>query len=226
LGAQLARHRAEDARADRLHLGREQHRGVAVEADQRAVGAAHALAGAHHDGVVDLAFLDPAARRGVLDAHLDDVADRGVTALRAAEHLDALYGPCAGVIGDVQHHHGLLHLVARHPAEQLALVLGRGGSTRYGWFAHLAAFSFMMVRTRAMSRRTFFSWLVLPSCWVATCMRRPNWARSSDSSSFCSSSACLPRSSLGFMPHFSYQPPSMRCTTMVRNGSLAEASAK
>src|SRR6185503_18651293 len=61
------------------------------------------------------------------------------------------------------------------------------------------AFSFMMVRTRAMSRRTFFSWLVLESCWVATCMRRPNWARSSDSSSFFSSSACLPRSSLAFI---------------------------
>ena len=39
-GAQLARHRPEDARADRLELVGEQHRRVAVEADQRAVAAA------------------------------------------------------------------------------------------------------------------------------------------------------------------------------------------
>src|SRR5262249_57783705 len=74
LGAQLARDRPEDARADRLELGREQHRGVAVEADQRAVRAAHALRGAHHHGVVDLALLDAPARRRLLDAHLDEVA--------------------------------------------------------------------------------------------------------------------------------------------------------
>src|SRR5258706_454919 len=54
LGAQLARHRPEDARADRLHLRREQHRRVAVEFDQRAVGAAHALAGARHDLVREM----------------------------------------------------------------------------------------------------------------------------------------------------------------------------
>src|SRR5688572_24426573 len=78
LGAQLARHRAENARPDRLHFRRQQHRGVAVEADQRAVGAAHALGGAHHHGVVDLALLHAAARRGVLHAYLDDVSDRGV----------------------------------------------------------------------------------------------------------------------------------------------------
>src|SRR5690349_7776225 len=38
--AQLARDRPEDARADRLELVREQDGRVAVEADQRAVGAA------------------------------------------------------------------------------------------------------------------------------------------------------------------------------------------
>jgi hypothetical protein len=38
LGAQFARDRAEDAGADRLELGVEQHGGVAVELDQRAVG--------------------------------------------------------------------------------------------------------------------------------------------------------------------------------------------
>src|ERR1044071_7937964 len=91
---------------------------------------------------------------------------------------------------------GLLHLVAHHPADELALVLD-GGRCRFG--AHFAAFSFMMVRTRAMSRFTFLSWLVLASCCVATCMRRPNWARSSPSSSFCRSSPLFSLSSLGFI---------------------------
>src|SRR5262249_43267657 len=77
---------------------------------------------------------------------------------------------------------------------QLALVFRRG---RRSFGAHFVAFSFMMVRTRAMSRFTFLSWLVLASCCVATCMRRPNWARSSPSSSFCRSSPLFSLSSLG-----------------------------
>src|SRR5258708_1289366 len=39
LGAQFARNRSEDARADRLHLRIDQHRRVVVEADHRTVGA-------------------------------------------------------------------------------------------------------------------------------------------------------------------------------------------
>src|SRR3954464_6497476 len=46
LGAQLARDRPEDARADRLELGVQQDRGVGVEADERAVVAPDTLAGA------------------------------------------------------------------------------------------------------------------------------------------------------------------------------------
>ena len=38
-------------------------------------GATHALAGAHDDGVVDLALLHLAARNRFLHGHLDDVAD-------------------------------------------------------------------------------------------------------------------------------------------------------
>ena len=79
--AQLAGHGPEDAGADRLELVGEQHGGVAVEADQRAVRTAHAVAGAHHDRVVDLALLDLAARDRVLDADLDHVADVGIAAL-------------------------------------------------------------------------------------------------------------------------------------------------
>src|SRR5581483_6770065 len=81
LAAQLARDRSEDARADRLELVVEQHGGVAVEADQRSVRAAHALLGAHDDRIVDLALLDLAARDRVADRHLDDVADARIAAL-------------------------------------------------------------------------------------------------------------------------------------------------
>src|SRR5690606_11497048 len=87
-----------------------------------------------------------------------------------------------------QHDHGLVHLVAHDLADQLALALGRG-LTLFGSSAHCCspAFWCSTVRTRAMSRRTLPSWLVLDSCWVATCMRRLNWALSRLSSSFLSS---------------------------------------
>src|SRR5688572_5196422 len=131
LGAQLARHRPEDARADRLELGGQQHRRVRVELDQRAVVAAHALGGAHDHGVVDLAFLHSPARRRVLDAHLDDVADAGIAPLRAAQHLDALDPAGAGVVGHVQYG---LHLYHRSLASLASPTwpLGLRGSASIG----------------------------------------------------------------------------------------------
>src|SRR5690349_4757949 len=85
LAAQLARHRPEDTRAERLQFRREEHRGVRVEPDAAAVRATHAEGRTYHHGVVDLAFLHAAARRGLLDAHPDHVADVGVAAFRAAK---------------------------------------------------------------------------------------------------------------------------------------------
>src|SRR6186997_2395625 len=107
--AQLARDGSEDARADRLELVRQQHRGVAVEADQRTVRTTHAELGAHDDRVVNLALLHLAARNGVADAHLDDIADRRVTTLRAAEHLDTHQASRAAVVGGIQHRAHLNH---------------------------------------------------------------------------------------------------------------------
>src|SRR5688572_6256333 len=75
-GAQLASHGSEDTGAHRLQLVGQQHRSVAVEADQRAVGATHTELGAHDHGVIDLALLHFAARDGITDADLDDIADR------------------------------------------------------------------------------------------------------------------------------------------------------
>src|SRR5574337_596787 len=103
LGAQLARYRPEDARTDGLQLVVEQHRGIAVETDQRTVRAAHAAPGTHHHCFVDLALLDLAARNGVADAHLDDIADARIAAFGAAQHLDAFQAACADVVGGIEH---------------------------------------------------------------------------------------------------------------------------
>src|SRR5713226_7345521 len=98
-GAQFACHRAKDAGPDRLALMGHQDGGIAVEADRAAVGAADLLRGAHDDGAVDIAFLDPAARDRLLDRDDDDIADPGGLALRAAQYLDALDPPRAGIVG-------------------------------------------------------------------------------------------------------------------------------
>src|SRR5690606_30000653 len=104
--------RPENTRADRLELVREQHRGVAVEADQRAVRTAHAELRAHDDRVVHLALLHLAARNRIADADLDDVADRRIATLRPAEHLDAHEAACAAVVGGIQKCAHLNHDVA------------------------------------------------------------------------------------------------------------------
>src|SRR5690606_1293162 len=102
LRTKLTGHGPEDAGADRLLLVVQQHGGVAVETDQRAVRAAHAGTGTDHDRVVDLALLDLAARDRVLDGHLDDVTDVRVAALGAAQHLDAHHFLGAGVVGGLE----------------------------------------------------------------------------------------------------------------------------
>src|ERR1700733_2921540 len=98
--AQLAHHRAEDARADRLHLLGDQHRGIAVEADRAAIAAPHRKRRAHDHRLVHIALLHLAARDRLLDGHHDHVADRGGSPLRTTQHLDALPPPRPGVVGD------------------------------------------------------------------------------------------------------------------------------
>src|SRR5712691_211235 len=90
-----------------------------------------------------------------------------------------------------QYRHGLVHLVADDSTGQRPVGFPLAHFT--------SAFSFWRVRTRAMSRRTLFSWLLLVSCCVAFCMRRPNCARSSSSSSLESCARSLARSSLAFI---------------------------
>src|SRR5262249_37543633 len=85
------------ARVVRLRV--DQHRGVFVEGDVGAVGAAELLAGADDDGLHDLALADPALRARLFDGRGDDVADAGVTAMGAALDADAEDLPRARVVG-------------------------------------------------------------------------------------------------------------------------------
>src|SRR5215210_4083989 len=100
--AQLAGHRPEDARAARVVLGVDDHGGVLVEGDVRAVLAPALLLGAHDDGLDDLALLDRPLRGGLLDGRGDDVAHARVAAARAAHHADAEDLARARVVGHPQ----------------------------------------------------------------------------------------------------------------------------
>jgi hypothetical protein len=51
---------------------------------------------------VDFALLDLAARDRLLDGDDDDIADAGVLAARAAQHLDALDSTGARIVGDLE----------------------------------------------------------------------------------------------------------------------------
>src|SRR6202012_3363125 len=126
---------------DRLALGVDQHRGIAVEADQAAVGTAHALGGAHDHGLEHFALLHAAARNGFLDRHHDDVADVGVAAVRAAQHLDAHHALGAGIVGDVELRGHLDHdFLLLKPAPLLANAFQHFPSLELGkWPAFLDA---------------------------------------------------------------------------------------
>src|SRR5437763_12314248 len=110
--AQLARDRAEDARAARVALVVDDHGGVLVEGDQRSVVAPVGLLRPDDDGLHDLALLDGALWSRRLHGRRDDVAHARVAALRAAHHADAEDLTRAGVVGDAQAGLLLDHLAA------------------------------------------------------------------------------------------------------------------
>src|ERR1044072_670100 len=107
---QLAAHRAEDAGPSGVTAVTDEHGGVLVEADVRAVGAPTLLHGADADRLDDIALLHRATRDGVLDGRHDHVADAGVASPGAAEHADAQQLLGTRVVGDAQSRLLLDHL--------------------------------------------------------------------------------------------------------------------
>src|SRR4051812_15114017 len=102
LRSEFADDGAENTGADRLLVLVDENGRVRIEADHRTVGTADVFRGANDHRAVNVALLHAAARRGFLDADDDDVADAGGTALRAAQHFDALNALCAAVVRNVQ----------------------------------------------------------------------------------------------------------------------------
>ena len=102
LGPQLPGNRTEDARSDGLGLLVDDHRGVAVEPDQRAVLALDRRRGAYDNRFEHVPLLDAAAGNGLLDRDHDPVADPGVAPLRPAQHLDAHDPARARIVGDFE----------------------------------------------------------------------------------------------------------------------------
>src|SRR5437016_2928357 len=102
LVAQFASDRAEDTGATGIHFLVNDNNGIAVETKVRTVVAPDRLARSHHHRIHDLAFLDGAIGRGLLDVRFDDVANAGVT-LISAEHTDGRRAFGAGVVSDVKY---------------------------------------------------------------------------------------------------------------------------
>src|SRR5712692_1572094 len=107
--AQLAGHRPEDARADRLALIVDENGRIAIEADVAAVAAPLLLHGAHDDRLHDLPLLHIAFRRRFLHRRRDDVAEAGVAAGRSADRVDDGDLARAGIVRHVDDRSHLYH---------------------------------------------------------------------------------------------------------------------
>src|SRR5699024_5444396 len=99
---QLAAHRAEDAGTPRLTVASEDHGGVLVEPDVRAVRPAALLRCADNDGTDEIALLHVDTGDRILDGGDDGVADPRVAATGSAQHTDAQDLLGSGVVGDLE----------------------------------------------------------------------------------------------------------------------------
>src|SRR6185437_4019049 len=122
---------------------------IGIETDHRAVGTADVLGGANDHRAVNVALLHAAARSGFLDADDDDVADAGGTALRAAQHLDALDALGAAIVRNVQ--------VGLHLDHGSTLILSN--STQASASATSSAFAFLPLPFEALAGSSVVSLL-------------------------------------------------------------------
>src|SRR2546427_9792984 len=107
--AELARDRAEDARADRILVRLEEHDRVAVEADVRAVLASDLLHRPDHHRASDLALLHGPVGRRFLHGHDHGGPQGRVALVGATHHADALHPLGPRVVRHVEHRPRLDH---------------------------------------------------------------------------------------------------------------------
>src|SRR3954447_19695185 len=152
--AQLARHGAEDARAARVVLGVDDHRGVLVEGDVGAVLAPELLLRAHDHRLDDIALLDRPVRVGLLDGGDDDVAHARVAAARAAHHADREDLARARVVGHAQSRLVLDHRARSRTSssrQRLVRDIGRHSWTRTvspAWASLLSSWTCSVIELR------------------------------------------------------------------------------
>src|SRR5699024_2395772 len=89
----------------------------------------NALGRTNNHSVVDFAFFDASAGGRFLDSNFDDVANSGITAPGAAQHLDAHDGACTRVIGHAKRG---LHLNHDMSCSNLAAPAQGTGTTSFG----------------------------------------------------------------------------------------------
>src|SRR5215210_5293498 len=158
--AQLAGHGAEDARAARVVAVVDQHGGVLVEGDVRAVVAAELLLRADHHGGHDLALLDGAD---------DDVAHARVAPVAAAAHADAEHLAGARVVRHLEPRLLLDHLARSSTStrrQRFVRLSGRLSTTRT--VSPMCASLFSSCACSVDEVRTIFLYI---RCWRAVSMR-------------------------------------------------------
>src|SRR5208337_2213152 len=159
--AQLSCHGTKYARPHRLAGIVDEHRGVVIEADVRAVLAAVFLAHAHDDALHNLAFLDLAFRRRFLHRRGDDVTQPGLQSRVATEGENAHELPRSGIVGHRQpgsHHYHVCapvpllrrRLAGQHFLQTPALEARERPGGHDGYGVALLGFALFIVRVELL----------------------------------------------------------------------------
>ena len=111
LVTKFACNRTEDTRTAGRAVVVDQNSSILVELDVAAVSTTNFLLNAHHDTADDFALLNVAVGHCFLNAANDDIAEARVTALGAAQDLDALHLASAGVVSNGEHALHLNHVL-------------------------------------------------------------------------------------------------------------------
>ena len=89
-----------NTRAPRVAYVADEHAGIFIESNDRAIGSSDRLFLADDDCTRHRPFLNGSSGGDLLYRHYDHVADRGIPAAGAAQNADAFGHPGAGVISN------------------------------------------------------------------------------------------------------------------------------